>query len=182
MPDASRPEAERELAGVLARARFWERLRNVSPNERQRLMLNRLLEGFEGKLTSSKWATMTKTSQDSALRDIQQLVDAGVLEKDSAGGNTSYSLAQSQDDARNPMGVYKLCSHKGRLRDRCDHSWWGSFRGARVSLSKGQPRRHAEDRCPGRPRGRAGGDSRGDVRSARRDRPRDHAHDVPRVR
>ena len=90
--------AERELAGVLARARFWERLRNVSLNERQRLMLNRLLEGFEGKLTSSKWATMTKTSQDSALRDIQQLVDAGVLEKDSAGGrSTSYSLAQSQD-------------------------------------------------------------------------------------
>jgi Fic family protein len=90
--------AERDLAGVLARARFWERLRDVSLNDRQRLMLNRLLDGFEGKLTSSKWATMTKTSQDSALRDIQQLVDLGVLEKDTAGGrSTSYSLAQSQD-------------------------------------------------------------------------------------
>lgn len=90
--------AECDLAGVLAKARFWERLRDVSLNERQRLMLNRLLEGFEGKLTSSKWATMTKTSQDSALRDIQQLVDLGVLEKDTAGGrSTSYSLAHLQD-------------------------------------------------------------------------------------
>ena len=53
--------AEHELAGVLARARFWERLREVTLNERQRLMINRLLEGFEGKLTSSKWATMAKS-------------------------------------------------------------------------------------------------------------------------
>jgi Fic family protein len=86
--------AVQELAGVLARARFWERLRDVSLNDRQRLMINRLLEGFEGKLTSSKWATMTGTSQDSALRDIQQLVDLGVLVKDAAGGrSTSYRVA-----------------------------------------------------------------------------------------
>ena len=92
--------AERELAGVIAKARFWERLREVALNDRQRQMLNRLLEGFEGKLTSSKWATMTKTSQDSALRDIQQLVDLGVLVKDTAGGrSTSYSLAAFQDPA-----------------------------------------------------------------------------------
>ena len=90
--------AERELAGVLAKARFWERLRDVALKDRQRLMLNRLLEGFEGKLTSSKWASMTKTSQDSALRDILQLVDLGVLVKDAAGGrSTSYSLAQFRD-------------------------------------------------------------------------------------
>ena len=89
--------AERELVGVLARARFWEKLRDVALNERQRLMINRLLEGFEGKLTSSKWATMTKTSQDSALRDIQQLVDLGVLVKDAAGGrSTSYLMAQAR--------------------------------------------------------------------------------------
>ena len=89
--------AERELAGVLARARFWERLRDASLNDRQRQMLNRLLEGFEGKLTSSKWATMTKTSEDSALRDIQQLVDLGVFVKDAAGGrSTSCSLATGQ--------------------------------------------------------------------------------------
>jgi Fic family protein len=86
--------AERELAGVLARARFWEQVRDIQLNDRQRLMLNRLLEGFEGKLTSSKWATMTKTSHDSALRDIQQLVVSGLLVKDPAGGrSTSYSLA-----------------------------------------------------------------------------------------
>jgi Fic family protein len=90
--------AARDLAGVLASARFWERLREVSLNDRQRLLLNRLLEGFEGKLTSSKWAAITKTSQDSALRDIQQLVDLGVLVKDAAGGrSTSYSLAPFQD-------------------------------------------------------------------------------------
>ena len=83
-----------QLAGVIAKAHFWERVRHVPLNERQRLMINRLLDGFEGKLTTSKWATLTKTSQDSALRDIQQLVERGVLVKDAAGGrSTSYSLA-----------------------------------------------------------------------------------------
>ena len=83
-----------QLAGVIAKTHFWERVRHVSLNERQRLMINRLLDGFEGKLTTSKWATLTKTSQDSALRDIQQLVERGVLVKDAAGGrSTSYSLA-----------------------------------------------------------------------------------------
>lgn len=63
-------------------------------NERQRLMINKLLEGFEGKLTTSKWATLTRSSQDTALRDIQQLVDQGVLVRNAAGGRSpSYSLA-----------------------------------------------------------------------------------------
>ena len=85
--------AERELTGVIARARFWDRLRDVPLNERQRLVINRLLEGFEGKLTTSKWATLTKSSQDTALRDIQQLVERGVLVRNSGGGrSTSYSL------------------------------------------------------------------------------------------
>lgn len=70
-------------AGIFAFDAFCgapvETLRDVSLNDRQRLMINRLLQGFEGKLTSSKWAAMTKTSQDSALRDIQQLVDLGGL-------------------------------------------------------------------------------------------------------
>ena len=93
VPDASRSERRTRASRRVAKARFWEKLRDVSLNDRQRLMLNRLLEGFEGKLTSSKWAAMTKTSQDSALRDIQQLVDLGVLMKDAAGGrSTSYSL------------------------------------------------------------------------------------------
>ena len=63
-------------------------------NDRQRLVINRLLDGFEGKLTTSKWATLTKSSQDTALRDIQQLVERGVLVRNPAGGrSTSYSLA-----------------------------------------------------------------------------------------
>ena len=86
--------AQTALAGVIARARYWEKLRDVALNGRQRLVINRLLEGFEGKLTTSKWAALTKSSQDTALRDIQQLVEHGVLVRNSAGGrSTSYSLA-----------------------------------------------------------------------------------------
>ncbi len=82
------------LSGVFAKAHYWERLRDVSLNDRQRLVLNRLLDGFEGKLTTSKWAAMTNSSQDSALRDIQQLVECGVLIRNPAGGrSTGYVLA-----------------------------------------------------------------------------------------
>jgi Fic family protein len=86
--------AQGALAGVIGRARFWEKLRDVPLNERQRLIINRLLEGFEGKLTSSKWAALTRSSTDTALRDIQQLVERGILIRNPAGGrSTSYSLA-----------------------------------------------------------------------------------------
>ena len=65
-------------------------------NERQRKVVNRLLDGFEGKLTNAKWAAITKTSSDTALRDINDLVQRGILMKDPAGGrSTSYSLAPS---------------------------------------------------------------------------------------
>ncbi len=85
--------AQLSLSGVIAKARHWEKLREIALNERQRLVITRLLEGFEGKLTTSKWAALTKSSQDSALRDIQQLVQRGVLRRDSAGGrSTGYSL------------------------------------------------------------------------------------------
>jgi Fic family protein len=84
------------LAGVIEKARFWERLRDVELNDRQRLVINRLLDGFEGTLTTSKWAALTKSSPDTALRDIQHLVERGVLARNSAGGrSTSYSLALS---------------------------------------------------------------------------------------
>ena len=87
--------AETILAAVLSKARFWDRFTGTEFNERQRSMINRLLNGFEGKLTSSKWAKLTKCSQDSALRDIEDLINKGVLTKDSAGGrSTSYSLAK----------------------------------------------------------------------------------------
>ena len=87
--------ADEALAGVLGKARFWERHARATLNERQRDMLNRLLDGFDGKLTSSKWARIEKCSPDTALRDIADLVDRGILQKDEAGGrSTSYSLAE----------------------------------------------------------------------------------------
>jgi Fic family protein len=86
--------AQGALSGVIAKARYWEKLHDLPLNERQRLVINRLLEGFEGKLTTSKWAALTKSSNDTALRDIQQLVERGVLVRNPAGGrSTSYSLA-----------------------------------------------------------------------------------------
>jgi Fic family protein len=87
--------AHATLSGVIAKARTWEALRTVSLNQRQRLVINLLIDGFNGKLTSSKWAALTKCSQDTALRDIQQLVERGVLVRDAAGGrSTSYSLTR----------------------------------------------------------------------------------------
>ena len=86
--------AETILATVLAKARFWEGHTTTPFNARQRGVINRLFDGFEGKLTSSKWAKLAKCSQDTALRDIDDLVKRGVLVKDAAGGrSTSYSLA-----------------------------------------------------------------------------------------
>jgi Fic family protein len=87
--------AETILATVLNKARFWEQFAAAELNERQREIVNRLLNGFEGKLTSSKWAKLAKCSQDTALRDIEDLIRKKVLVKDSAGGrSTSYSLAK----------------------------------------------------------------------------------------
>lgn len=81
-------------SGVIERARYRERLRGVPLNDRQRLIVAKLLEGLEGKLTTSRWAALTKSSADTALRDIQQLVERGVLVKGTAGGrSTSYTLA-----------------------------------------------------------------------------------------
>ncbi|GAA4354351.1 Fic family protein [Hymenobacter saemangeumensis] len=86
--------AEHTLAQVLAKARFWERHRLTPFSERQRQLLTRLLDGFEGKLTSSKWARIAHCSQDTAGRDMADLVAKGVLEHEGAGGrSTSYRLA-----------------------------------------------------------------------------------------
>ncbi|QEX18083.1 cell division protein Fic [Hypericibacter terrae] len=85
--------AEGILAGVLKKARFWDKHAGDPLNERQRDMLNWLLNGFEGKLTSSKWAKIEKCSPDTALRDITDLLERGILVKDEGGGrSTSYSL------------------------------------------------------------------------------------------
>ena len=86
--------AGQTLAQVLAKARFWERHRLTPFTERQRHLLTRLLDGFGGKLTSSKWAHMAKCSQVTASRDIADLVAKGVLVHEGAGGcSTSYRLA-----------------------------------------------------------------------------------------
>lgn len=90
---------EHTLAKVLTKARFWERYAAVALHVRQQRLLNQLLDGFEGKLTSSKWATIAKCSQDTATRDIQALLDCGILVKEAAGGrSTSYRLADGTSE------------------------------------------------------------------------------------
>jgi len=86
--------AQQTVDAVVARARFWQRWADVPFNARQIKLLGRLLDGFEGKLTSSKWAAIARCSPDTALRDIAELVEFGVLRKSAAGGrSTSYELA-----------------------------------------------------------------------------------------
>jgi Fic family protein len=87
--------AQTTLGAVLAKARFWESIAGVAINERQRLVLNRLLDGFDGRLTTSKYAKLAKCSQDTALRDILPLVERGILVRNPEGGrSTSYALAK----------------------------------------------------------------------------------------
>lgn len=81
------------LDGVLARGKFWDRFATEDLNERQITMLNKVLDGLEGHLTTSKWAKMTKISQDTAYRDIKDLITRGILVQNPGGGrSTSYSL------------------------------------------------------------------------------------------
>ncbi|MVM32429.1 DUF4172 domain-containing protein [Spirosoma sp. HMF4905] len=87
------------LGGVLQKAHYWEWFATKSLSDRGTRMLNKLLDGFEGKLTTSKWAKMAKCSHDTALRDIQQLIEQGVLVKEESGGrSTSYHLAKLPAD------------------------------------------------------------------------------------
>ncbi|WP_370059756.1 Fic family protein [Sinorhizobium fredii] len=91
--------AEEILATVLHKARFWEAHAGQPISERQRKVVNRLLDGFEGKLTSSKWAKLTQTSPDTALRDINDLVARGILVREASGGrSTSYCLADVEEN------------------------------------------------------------------------------------
>ena len=85
--------AEETLMQVLSKARFWQRWAGTPLNDRQIKLLNKLLDGFDGKLSSSKWAAIGKCSQDTALRDITELLERGVLKKSEASGrSTSYEL------------------------------------------------------------------------------------------
>jgi Fic family protein len=86
--------ADQTLSGVLQKARVWEKVNQQPVNDRQRKIINKLIDGFEGNMTSSKYAKIVKCSEDTALRDISTLVERGVLIKNDAGGrSTSYSLA-----------------------------------------------------------------------------------------
>ena len=92
--DRALDSAETLLGAVLSKARVWQKINERPVNDRQRHVINRLLDGFEGLLTTSKYAKLAKCSQDSALRDIADLVDRGILvQNDGRGRSTSYSLA-----------------------------------------------------------------------------------------
>jgi Fic family protein len=87
-------KADETLSEVLQKARVWEKVNQQTVNDRQRKIINKLLDGFEGKLTTSKYAKIAKCSEDTALRDIRVLVERGVLTKNDAGGrSTHYTLA-----------------------------------------------------------------------------------------
>lgn len=88
-------ETEKSLEKVLDKANFWKKHENTPINERQRLLINKLFDGFEGKLKSSKWAKITKCSTDTALRDIKDLINKGILEQEQSGGrSTNYILVE----------------------------------------------------------------------------------------
>ena len=106
-------EAQHTLDTVLTKTRFWQQqaVHTAAPlNERQVKLINRLLDGFDGKLTSSKWATMAKCSPDTALRDITDLLTRGILRKSDAGGrSTSYELNGADDF------VFRIDDHSHRV-------------------------------------------------------------------
>lgn len=86
--------SQETLDGVLRKAGFWQRWAGTPLNDRQIKLLNRLFDGFEGKLTSGKWAAIAKCSSDTALRDISDLIGLGILRKAAGGGrSTAYELA-----------------------------------------------------------------------------------------
>lgn len=86
-------DTEKSISTVLQKSAFWDKYRFVSMNERQIRIVNMLWDGFDGKLTSSKWGKITKCSADTALRDIQDLINKGVLRKtNERGRSTNYEL------------------------------------------------------------------------------------------
>jgi len=94
-------ETEESMQNVLRKAEFWEKHKETSINERQRLIINKLFDDFFGKLTSSKWAKITKTSTDTALRDIKDLIEKGILQQEKEGGRSvNYTLSPRLPDVR----------------------------------------------------------------------------------
>jgi Fic family protein len=92
--------AEETLAAVLRKAHVWQHVGTAGVNERQRKVINRLLDGFDGKLSSSKYAKLTRCSSDTALRDIRDLLDRGILVRNPGGGRSvSYQIAEVGPDS-----------------------------------------------------------------------------------
>ena len=90
--------SENTVARILEKAKFWAIHENTEINERQRLIINKLFDGFDGKLQSSKWAKICKCSQDTAIRDIKDLMEKGVLRQEQQGGrSTNYELIKSNE-------------------------------------------------------------------------------------
>jgi len=107
--------AQETLSAVLGKANFWRQWADTPMNERQIKLLNQLLDGFDGKLTTSKWAVIAKCSQDTALRDINELLARGVLVKSEASGrSTSYEIPSASNDA--------FGSIKQGLNEAIDHA------------------------------------------------------------
>jgi Fic family protein len=85
--------SEETLAKIFHKAEFWKLHAKTILNDRQQIIINKLLDGFDGKLTTSKWAKIIKCSQDTALRDIQDLIKKDILQKEASGGrSTNYEL------------------------------------------------------------------------------------------
>ncbi|WP_327112402.1 hypothetical protein OHB12_28560 [Nocardia sp. NBC_01730] len=94
-PQRATADADDTIDTVLAKARFWRHWVQTAVNARHITMLNRLLDGVSGKLTTREWAVITKCSQDTALRDINEVVDLGALQRSGSGGrSTSYELVR----------------------------------------------------------------------------------------
>jgi hypothetical protein len=126
--DRAFDRAEVTLSSVLTKAQFWEENAEAKLNDRQRLIVNRLLDGFEGKLTSSKYAILTKCSQDTASRDIDDLIKQSILAKDPGGGrSTSYSLVEpgQRRGLTFPDREHRTDSTRGTI-------FWGENEGRRV--------------------------------------------------
>jgi Fic family protein len=86
--------SEKTLKKVLFKGQFWQNHAKTMINDRQKKLIDRLLDGFTGKLTSSKWAKIAHCSKDTAIRDINDLIAKGILQKEDSGGrNTSYRIA-----------------------------------------------------------------------------------------
>jgi len=96
--DRTLDDADRTLSSVLHKARLWQRIHPNPVNERQRKVINRMLDDFKGHLSTSKYAEIAKCSNDTALRDIRELLARGILVKNPGGGrSTSYRLAEPDE-------------------------------------------------------------------------------------